>query len=176
MLCPKCSQQLPDSNRFCPKCGFALDLIKNLPADDSSPQANSPQIQQNGPTAYQKGIRQGFQLILLSLVLVPAYILLAALFPANDVLVESAPSDTAFEKISQAILATLLMVGLARMTYAYIFERGRKEAPPNPISPDSGKLLFSSPGAYLEMEKAKTAELVEPEESTEQEADRIKRR
>ena len=163
MFCPKCSQRVLDNNRFCSRCGFALDSIKNLAADYPSLQSNESQTQQNGLTPYQKGIRQGFQLALLSIILVPAYILLAALFPPNDVLVESSPSDTAFEKVSQAILATLFMLGLARMIYAYLFERSRKEDPPDQISPGSSKLLFSSSATSIEREKVKTAELVEPD-------------
>jgi hypothetical protein len=65
--------------------------------------------------------------MLLSIVLIPAYVLLAALFPANDVLVESRVSDTAFEKISEAVLLTIFMCGLARMLYAYFFERSDKD-------------------------------------------------
>jgi hypothetical protein len=115
-------------------------------------------------------------LVLLSLVLIPAYILLAALFPANDVLVESSPSDTAFEKVSQAILATLFMIGLARMAYAYLFERSRREDPPDQTSLGSGKILFPSPATCIETERVETAGLVEPGGAIEQEPDPIKRR
>jgi len=72
----------------------------------------------------QKGMRQGVVLMLLSVILIPAYILLAALFPANDRLVESSVSDTPFEKISQAILLTIFMIGLARLLYARLFKPG----------------------------------------------------
>lgn len=72
----------------------------------------------------QKGVRQGVILMLLSIILIPAYIFLAALFPAHDRLVESSVSDTPFEKISQAILFTIFMAGLARMLYAYVFQEG----------------------------------------------------
>jgi hypothetical protein len=70
----------------------------------------------------QKGVRQGAMLMILSIILIPAYVLLAALFPPNDRLIESAVSDTPFEKISQAILVTLFMLGLARMLYARFFQ------------------------------------------------------
>lgn len=165
MPCPNCGQQALANNRFCSRCGSALDSIKNLHGDD-------PHKQRDGLTAYQKGIRQGFQLVLLSLILVPAYILLAALFPANDVLVESAPSDTVFEKVSQAVLATVFMLGLARIAYSYLFERSRAEDPPDQINPGSGKLLFSSSATSIETDKVKTAELVDPGDPIEQRFDR----
>jgi hypothetical protein len=175
MFCPKCGQQALDDLKFCSRCGLALDPVKNLITDNSSVQGNQPKIQQPGLTPCQKGIRQGFQLLLLSLILVPAYILLAALFPANDALVESSPSDTPFEKISQAVLVTLFMLGVGRMIYAYLFERSRKEDPPDQISPSSSKLLFSSPVTCIETENVRTAEPVEPDGAIEQEPNRIKR-
>ncbi len=50
--------------------------------------------------------------------------MLAALFPANDRLIEGSVSDTLFEKISQAILFTIFMLGLARVFYARFFQQG----------------------------------------------------
>jgi hypothetical protein len=73
-------------------------------------------------------MRQGVMLMMLSVILIPAYILLAALFPANDRLIESAVSDTPFEKISQALLFTIFMLGLARLLYARFFQSGWSEA------------------------------------------------
>ena len=175
MFCPKCGQQVSDNLKFCSRCGLALDSVKNLIADISSVQGNQSKIQQTELTLYQKGIRQGFQLLLLSLILVPAYILLAALFPANDVLVESSPSDTAFEKISQTVLLTLFMLGLGRMIYAYLFERSRTEESRDQINPDSSKLLFSSTVTYIESERVKTGEIVEPGRATEQASDQANR-
>lgn len=72
----------------------------------------------------QKGVRQGVTAMILSIVLIPAYVLLAALFPAQDRLIESSVSDTPFEKISQAILLTIFMAGLARVIYARFFQQG----------------------------------------------------
>lgn len=175
MFCPKCGQQALDDLKFCSGCGFALDSVRNLIADISPVQGHSSEIQRSGLTPHQKGIRQGFQLLLLSLILVPAYILLAALFPANDVLVESSPSDTTFEKISQAVLATLFMLGVGRIIYAYLFERSRIEEPHDRINPDASKLLFSSTVTCIESDGVKTAELVEPEEGSEQTSNRSNR-
>jgi hypothetical protein len=173
MFCPKCAQQVLDTLNFCSSCGLALDSIKNLLVDNPSLQANQPQIQQNSLTPYQKGIRHGFQFILLSIILIPAYILLAALFPANDVLVESSPSDTAFEKISQAILGTIFVCGLARMFYAYLFERSRIEEPPGQINADGNKLLFSTSVTCIESEGMKTGELIESTVDRKQTSDQL---
>jgi hypothetical protein len=64
----------------------------------------------------------------LSIILIPAYVLLAALFPANDRLVEASVSDTPFEKISQAILITLFLMGLARLLYALFFQPDERQS------------------------------------------------
>jgi hypothetical protein len=85
----------------------------------------------------RKGVRQGVMLMLLSVILIPAYILLAPLFPANDRFVESSVSDTPFEKISQAILFTIFMFGLARVLYAYFFQQ---DARVGEREPEAGQL------------------------------------
>jgi len=39
MFCPKCSQeQVSDETRFCSRCGFQLNVVKALLADDGTPQ------------------------------------------------------------------------------------------------------------------------------------------
>jgi hypothetical protein len=119
MYCPKCSQPLTvDELRFCSRCGLPLAALTQIVL------ANGETKKKTEAAPRQKGIRQGVILISLSVILIPAYILLAALFPANDRLVESAVSDTPFEKISQALLITLFMLGLARLLYARLFQSG----------------------------------------------------
>jgi hypothetical protein len=44
------------------------------------------------------------------------------MFPPNDVLVESSPSNTWFEQISWAIMTTLFLIGIVRIAYAFVFE------------------------------------------------------
>jgi hypothetical protein len=124
----------------------------------------------------QKGVRQGVMLMLLSVILIPAYILLAPLFPANDRLVESSVSDTPFEKISQAILFTIFMFGLARVLYAYFFQQdarlGEREPEAaqlgNPSSdyalPPAQSIPVSGFGAW----RAETGATVQSSSATEQ--------
>jgi|GEM_PF-1417742 len=122
MSCPKCSEpQAAGGAQFCSSCGLPPgDLKEAAPARGMAP----PEPEGAPLSPRQRGVRQGAVLMLLSVVLIPAYVLLAALFPAEDRLVESSPSDTPFEKISQAILFTLFMAGLARALYALLFLRG----------------------------------------------------
>ena len=118
MYCPNCSHpQVSCETRFCSRCGSPL--VANI-------QMKRSKTDEIDLSPRQKGIRQGVMLILVSVILIPAYILLAALFPANDRLVESAVSDTPFEKISQAVLFTIFMLGLVRLLYARLFQKGAK--------------------------------------------------
>jgi len=110
--------------------------------------------------------------MLLSVILIPAYILLAALFPANDRLVESAVSDTPFEKVSQAVLITIFMLGLARMLYARFFQESNIEAvgvaesdmaqlrgsPANHVLPPAQGAPVSNFGSW----RANTGEIAQP--------------
>lgn len=123
MYCPKCSQP-SDEAQFCSQCGFPMKGAKQLLVAENQTEAPEKEKLEGQLSPRQKGMRQGIKLMLLSIVLIPAYVLLAALFPANDVLVESHVSDTAFEKISEAILFTIFICGMARLLYAYFFERG----------------------------------------------------
>jgi len=122
MYCPKCSQpQALDETQFCSRCGLLLRDLKQMVLADGTTQVSQSDANKTDLSPRRKGVRQGVALMLLSLILIPAYILLAALFPAHDRLVESSVSDTPFEKISQAILFTIFMLGLARVVYARLF-------------------------------------------------------
>lgn len=118
MFCPKCSQAIAnETTQFCSKCGFRLGKIKHLLESDGESQETNELSKQ------QKGIRQGSKLIILSLILFPAFVLLSSMFPPNDRLVESSPSNTWFEQIGWTILWTIFLVGAARIALALVFER-----------------------------------------------------
>lgn len=115
MFCPKCSEILSnDITQYCRKCGFNLENLKSFV--DTNGELNS-QI-----SLRQKGIRQGVKLIMLGVILFPIYVFLAPMFPPNDVLVESSPSNTWFEQLSWALMTTLFLVGVLRIAYSFAFE------------------------------------------------------
>lgn len=125
MYCPKCSQpQASDETQFCSRCGLPLNGLKQMVLADGTTQVSQSEANEADLSPRRKGVRQGVALMLLSVILIPAYILLAALFPAHDRLVEGSVSDTPFEKISQAILFTIFMLGLARVLYARFLLQG----------------------------------------------------
>ena len=152
MYCPKCSQpQVSDEVQFCSRCGLALLNLREMVSSEGKTRLNTSHKDKDTLSSRQKGTRQGVILMLLSVILIPAYILLASLFPANDRLIESSVSDTPFEKISQALLLTIFMLGLVRLLYARIFQAA-VDTNSSPIhlkaSPDYS--LPAAPGTPLE--------------------------
>jgi hypothetical protein len=118
MFCPRCSEsQANDEAQFCSKCGFSIKAVKQLV--DADGKINI----EDELSPRQKGIRQGAKLILLSLILLPALVLLSALFPGNDRLVESSPDSTIFDQVGLVIIWTLFLAGAARIAYAFAFEK-----------------------------------------------------
>ena len=118
MFCPKCAEkQAFNETQFCSKCGFPTIGVKMLLEKDGKFEDDN-QLSQK-----QKGIRQGAKLILLSIILFPAFVFLNAMFPPSDVLVESSPSSTWFEQISLTVLWTIFLAGAARIVYAMTFEK-----------------------------------------------------
>lgn len=121
MFCPKCAHPVSDDGtRFCSKCGFTIKNVKDFVDHNGEIEAEKPSSKR------RKGIKQGLKLIILSLILWPALILLIPLFPPNDTLVESSPSNTWFEQIGWAIIWTLFLAGAARIVLAMIFEKKTK--------------------------------------------------
>lgn len=119
MYCPKCAREIVSAEmEYCPGCGINLGSVRSAVDGEAAGSAIGP----------AKGIRQGVRLILLALALFPAFVLLSALFPPNDRLVESSPSNTWFEQIGWAVLWTLALAGVARIAYAMVFERVTRAA------------------------------------------------
>lgn len=75
MFCPNCGQrQVSNEARFCPACGFPLEVVGELVANGGRLQHWRPTQPQTGPqelSPRQKGIRQGAMIMLLTLLVVP---------------------------------------------------------------------------------------------------------
>lgn len=114
MYCPKCAREIASGEmEYCPNCGFRCREVRSM-VENGEPV----------PATYSRsGISQGVKLLLLALILLPAFIFLNSMFPPNDRLVESSPSNTWFEQIGSAVLWTLALGGVLRILYALVFER-----------------------------------------------------
>ena len=119
MFCPKCACEIKsDETVFCSKCGFTIKSVRNIVENDGEPG--------NEISQFQKGLRLGIKLLLLALILLPVFQILGGLFTPDDKFVESSPSSSWFDFLGNAILFALTLAGLARIFYAFVFERSAK--------------------------------------------------
>ena len=82
--------------------------------------------EENEMSPFQKSLRFGVKLLLLALILLPVFQILGGFFTPDDKLVESSPSSTWFDFLGNAVLFALTLIGLARISYAFLFERSSK--------------------------------------------------
>lgn len=119
MFCPKCAAEInSNETKFCSKCGFTIKAVREIVKENK---ADESEISQ-----FQKGLRFGVKLLLLALILLPIFQILSGLFPPDDKLVESSPSSTWFDFLGNAVLIALTLSGIARIFYAFVFERSTK--------------------------------------------------
>src|SRR3954470_20889760 len=123
MFCPQCGQrQVSNEARFCPACGFPLEVVGELMAGGGRLHWRPPPQPVGTPelSPRQKGIRQGAMLMLLTLLVVP----LLAIF---GVAMLNLPGEMV------ALAAVGLPVGgFLRIMYALLFE---SNAPALPAAP-----------------------------------------
>ena len=124
MFCPNCGQrQVSNDSRFCPACGFALEVVGELVASGGRMHWRPPQPQPSAPkelTPRQKGIRQGAMIMLLTLLVVP----LLAIFGV-------AMLDLPGEFVALAAVG-LPVGGFLRIMYALLFESNTPALPAAP--------------------------------------------
>lgn len=104
MYCPKCSQQqISDETSFCSRCGLPMTDVKALLATDGISPTSEDERQKPCQSPRRKGVRQGVLLIFLCLILTP---LASVNYQLNF------------------LPAMVLMAGLMRILYAWIFQAG----------------------------------------------------
>jgi hypothetical protein len=73
MYCPKCSQQQASDNvRFCSRCGFQLNVIKELLASDSTPKPITKEGPDSTAISRQRNVNLGAMLMLVGAALAAA--------------------------------------------------------------------------------------------------------
>lgn len=124
MYCPQCSQPITDDLQFCPKCGCQVDGVRRLLGGGAAAAGREAGLAVDARAVElsprQKGVRQGFKLLLLCLVLLPLHFVVEGLLPS----VENTNMDELPQFIVDALLTSIMLGGLARMLYAVAFERG----------------------------------------------------
>jgi hypothetical protein len=123
MFCPNCGQrQISNEARFCPACGFPLEVVGEVLANGGRPHWRPPQPPTGAVqlSPRQKGVRQGAMVMLSLLLVVP----LIAIF---GVALLGLPGELV------ALAGVILFGGgLLRIAYALLFEQ---EAPALPAAP-----------------------------------------
>jgi hypothetical protein len=127
MFCPNCGDGRASESRFCPRCGFRLDgvteLLANngvLPVIAAAPESAPPQR--------RKGVKQGAKIMFLSGVLLPIFF----------------GFSIAFEDPGPMLVPlTVFIAGLARFLYSKMFDEDAA-----PVAPASASLAaLRQPGA-----------------------------
>jgi hypothetical protein len=170
MFCPKCGQrQSSDGVRFCSRCGFQLEVVKELLLTDGVLLRPEAEIQKSGRSPRNRGIRQGTMLMLLTALFVPLTAMLAklGLLPREFI----------------AMAAIICAVGgFMRLVYALMFEEGaqRVKLPSPALNAPTGATQLRSghaqaalppqsnkPASDFNRWRAETAEMAQPPSVTE---------
>ncbi|HLL77547.1 MAG TPA: zinc ribbon domain-containing protein [Pyrinomonadaceae bacterium] len=175
MFCPKCGQQqIVEEVRYCPRCGFTLGLVAELLANNGMMPAHlvpgDPLARELSPQ--RRGLRQGGTLVIVG----------AALTPILALLRLAIGLDT--EVILFGVI--VLIVGIARLLYAALFEEGggmrpgalppsqqQTAAPPLQPSQPHAALPQRQPPAPVDFRRGDTAELVAPPASVTENTTRL---
>jgi hypothetical protein len=173
MFCPKCGQQQSSSGvRFCSRCGFQLEVVKELLLTDGALVWPEAETRMSKRSARNRGIRQGLMLMLLTALVVPLTAMLAriGILPREFI----------------AMAAIICAVGgFMRFVYALMFEEGATSvkprsptfnAPAGAVStaqvrsgqtPSALPPQQSRPASEFNRWRAETAEMAQPPSVTE---------
>jgi len=135
MFCPQCGQQQATGViRFCSRCGFPLDgVIQLLGTGGMIPVYRNPD-EPVPVSARRKGVKQGFVLFLLGVVIVPLLGIMASF------------GNSAFLEILTAFAAIICFIGgPLRMLYAAVFEEGAPRPMPMYGPPPVARPQFGPP-------------------------------
>lgn len=115
MYCPQCGQQqASESLRFCSRCGFPVEGVLHLLANNGI--LPSYPLVPTQPSPRKKGVRQGGVLLLLGILIVPMLGILSSFSPGRI--------GVLFELLAALSSIIFFLGGLMRMLYAGLFEEG----------------------------------------------------
>jgi hypothetical protein len=154
MYCPRCSQQqVSDVVSFCSRCGFQLDVVRELLVTDGTLPARAIEFRSSSLSPGRNGARLGAKLIFFSLISLPVFFALSAV---NDSPGPLLPPAVTF------------LIGLTFVLYARIF--GEDILPSKRVGivgMPKLPLHVGTPRAELGAMRVDTAEMVQPPSITE---------
>lgn len=105
MHCPQCGQQqILGEGRFCKSCGFPLDGVRELLASGGVSSSIEEESPKPGLSPRRKGVRQGFMLLFIMMVLTPLTMISG--------------------RQGNFLIPMFMMAGIMRILYAVIFQEG----------------------------------------------------
>jgi hypothetical protein len=159
--------------QFCQQCGQPLAEVRKVIEEGAA--LLPPEVASFGPTpaVRRKGVRQGFKLVLLALLVLPFYPLVETLLRELIPSVENTRLDELPLELFGTLILTLFLAGLARMLYAFLFEGKAEQAPaekPAPVLPSEPERQalppsHSIPAADFASRRVRTDELPRPRTS-----------
>jgi hypothetical protein len=152
MYCPRCSQQQTSNDvRFCPGCGFQLNVVAELLSTNGALITREAETRKKVALLERKGVRVGAKLLFLSLFLLPLAILLSV----------------AFDSPGPFVLPFIVfLLGSAKVLYTLLF--GENDPPPLSAGLSATKRRFalpapqSTPVPLNNSKRVNTAEMVQP--------------
>ncbi|MDQ2975256.1 MAG: hypothetical protein M3R69_07580 [Acidobacteriota bacterium] len=159
MYCPRCSQQqTSDVVRFCPGCGFQLNVVAELLSTNGALITREAETRKKVALLERKGVRVGAKLLFLSLFLLPLAILLSV----------------AFDSPGPFVLPFIVfLLGSAKVLYTLLFGEQDRFKTPAPLHAglSATKRRFdlpkTTPIPINEPKRINTAEMVRPSSVTE---------
>ena len=159
MFCPRCSlQQTSEEVRFCPGCGFQLNVVSELLSTNGALIAREAETKRKVSLLRPKGVRIGAKLIFLSLFLLPFAIMFSVRFDS--------PIPFLFP-------STIFLMGIAQVLYTLLFgEHDQSEmTEPHDVGLSASRRI-SLPAAQtapitINDSRRNTAEMVRPPSVTE---------
>ena len=145
MNCPNCREvREREAGQFCRGCGHQFAEAE----------------------ASRSGLKQGFVLIVFGLLLIPVWMFIGGAFPADDRLVESAPSTTWPEMVAWILMWVAFLAGAARITYSMIFSRSGSESHAFEEKTEAVRVALSSADSFEAaqpgMWRSTTSDLLDP--------------
>lgn len=123
MFCPKCARPAADAVQFCQQCGQQLGEVRKLLGEGGAAEvAAGGRAKRAARLRDREGVRQGFKLSLLALLVLPFFPLVQALFGELIPSAENTRLDELPLELFGTFVFVLFVAGLARMLYAALFE------------------------------------------------------
>jgi hypothetical protein len=166
MYCPKCSNQTASNNvRFCPGCGFRMDGVAELIANNGVFTADEETAPKPRPSMVKRGALLGATLMFISTLLI--------FLPVSGRSIRSALGAFFFSWV--ALMTFIGISGYVKLLFTKIFSEEEPPAPKKIASPRGAALqaAYSAPVVNSGQQFVDTSKMAQPSSITEQTTSRF---